>query len=103
MEDQPKPRPSVVDRVGKLCQLGKDSADYLFQVPDDEAELEKVGKILDAILADKAMQGRQEAPKIVNEMKEALQGPPGPMVAEQLQVGFDRLTRLWLSARSGLF
>lgn len=92
-----------MDRVGKLCRMGKDSADYLFQVPDDEAELEKVKKILDAILADNSMEGRNEAPKIVSEMKEALQGPPSAVVAEQLQVGFDRLTRLWMSARSGLF
>ena len=103
MTDQPKPRPTVMDRVGKLCKMGRDSADYLFQVPDDQAELEKVRKILNAILADKSMHGRKEAPKIVNEMKEALEGPPSAMVAEQLQVGFDRLTKLWMSARSGLF
>ena len=103
MTDQHKPRPSVTDRVGKLCKMGKDSADYLFQVPDDEAELEKVGKILDAILADKSLEGRREAPKIVTEMKEALQEAPSALVAEQLQVGFDRLTKLCMSARSGLF
>ena len=102
MTDQPKPTPPI-DRVGKLCQMGKDSADYLFQVPDDAAELEKVGKILDAIIADKSMRGRKEGPKIVSEMKEALDGPPSGLVAEQLQVGFDRLTRLWMSARSGLY
>jgi hypothetical protein len=103
MTDEQKPRPAVIDRVGKLCQMGKDSADYLFQVPDDAAELEKVAKILDAILDDKSMRGRKEAPRIVIEMKEALEGPPSAMVAESLQVGFDRLTKLWMSARSGLF
>ena len=102
MTDEPKPRPAVIDRVGKLCQMGKDSADYLFQVPGDAAELEKVAKILDAILTDKSMRGRKEAPRIVNEMKEALNGPT-QLAAEQLQVGFDRLTKLWMSARSGLF
>jgi hypothetical protein len=98
-----KPRPSVLDRVGKLCKMGRDSADYLFQVPDDHGEREKVAKILEAILTDKSMRGRKEAPRVINEMKEALNEPPSTMVAEQLQIGFDRLTKLWMSARSGLF
>jgi len=45
-------------------QGGNDIANYLFQVLDDEAQREKLGKALDAILADKSMASRKELPKV---------------------------------------
>ncbi len=84
-------------------QGGNDIANYLFQVLDDEAQREKLGKALDAILADKSMASRKELPKVAREMKELLGQPPSVINAKMLQTGFDRMTRLWQAARSGMF
>lgn len=96
-------RPSFVDKVGKLCYEGKDVAAYLYQVPDDEGQRQRLRGILDAILEATAKSSRRELPAIVKDLKGVLDAPPSIGGAEQLQDGFDRLVKLWQAARSGLF
>ena len=78
-------RPLHLDKLGILCLQGQDVATYLFQVPDDETQWTKMRVIVDEIL------------------KEALDGSHDMTAADQLQSGFDRLVKLWKSARSGIF
>jgi hypothetical protein len=92
----------LMDPLGKLCFEGQDLANYLFQVPDDESQWDRVRGIVDAILKETANTRRRELPAIAREMQEALKQPPSVMVAEQLVSGFDRMTKLWKSAKSGL-
>lgn len=96
-------RPQFLDSLGKLCKQGKDISNYLFQVPDDEGEREKLGRILDEILADDTVASRNEFPKLCNDLKEVLEQEASPKNAEMLQAGFDRMTRLWQAARSGMY
>ena len=45
----PAPRrqvPPLMDRLGELCTAGRDSATYLWQVPDDERVRRKIAGIL---------------------------------------------------------
>ena len=102
MKDSPD-EPKHVDPLGRLCQDGFELGRYLFQVPDDEGERERVREILEAILADPAIKGRTEFPKIAQEIQRALEGPPSPEVSELVQDGFERMLRLWDSVRSGIF
>ena len=92
----------VMDPLGKLCFEGQDVANYLFQVPDDVSQWERLERIVDAILVEAAKTKRRELPSIAEEMKQALQQPHSVMLAEQMLNGFDRMTRLWKSAKSGL-
>ncbi|MFQ5549730.1 MAG: hypothetical protein ACE5FJ_00660 [Gemmatimonadales bacterium] len=103
MPESDDKRPPLLDAVGRLCKQGKDVADYLFQVPDDEAQRTRLREILDQIQADKSMANRKELPKLVGDLRALLDEPPSMMGAEQLQVGFDRMFKLWAAARSGLF
>ena len=100
---QESTRPRHMDRLGALCHQGLDIATYLFQVPDDESEREKLGLIVEAIGQDPLVKGRREFPKIVDEMRETLAGPATPMSAEALNDGFERMVKLWHTTRSGLF
>ncbi len=99
MSDQPQ----HLDNLGQLCRDGLDIARYLFQVPDDEGERDRVRAILKAILAEPGVKARRELPKLVKEMQEALEGEATAMAAERLQEGFERMMRLSQSAKSGLF
>jgi hypothetical protein len=108
MPEDPKPAPRrrmppVMDRLGTLCEAGKDSATYLWQVPDDEGVRRKIAEILVEIKAEAAKQGRNEMGRIVVELETAAAASPSPQQVELLQDGFDRLTRLWAAAKSGLF
>jgi hypothetical protein len=91
-----------LDPLGKLCFEGQDVANYLFQVPDDASQWERLQRIVDAILAETAKTKRRELPAIAREIRDLTQGPHSAMVAEQLVNGFDRMIKLWKSARSGL-
>ena len=95
-------RPPHLDKLGKLCVEGQEVATYLFQVPDDESQWQRIRQIVDGILQETSRSPRKELPRIAEELREALDGPPSMMVAEQLQSGFDRLVKLWKAARSGL-
>jgi hypothetical protein len=92
-----------MDRLGELCQAGRDSATYLWQVPNDEGVRRKIGEILAEIKVEAAKGGRQEMGRLVGELETALGVSPSPQQIELLQDGFDRMYRLWAAAKSGLF
>ena len=95
-------QPPLMDGLGKLCTEGKQLADYLWQVPKDEAARQKIVTILDQIAAEGAKQGRKEMPRICAELKTAAKATPSPQQVDVLVTGFDRLVGLWQAAKSGL-
>jgi len=98
-----KPNPPLMDRLGELCTTGRDSATYLWQVPDDESVRRKIAQILAEIKMEAAKGGRREMGRVVEELETAVAASPSPQQVEILQDGFDRLIRLWAAAKSGLF
>ena len=92
-----------MDRLGELCQAGRESATYLWQVPDDEGVRRKIGQVLAEIKVEAAKGGRREMGRLAVELETALGVSPSPQQVELLQDGFDRLHRLWAAAKSGLF
>lgn len=108
--DQSEPGPArrrpftpLKDRLGELCAAGKESAEYLWQVPGDGEVRQRIADILAEIQVDVAKSGRREMARLVEELRTAIAASPSPQQAEILQDGFDRLTRLWQAAKSGLF
>jgi len=95
-------QPPLMDALGKLCTEGKQLADYLWQVPKDQAVRQQILGILDQIAAESAKQGRQEMPHICEELKTAAKASPSPQQVDVLVTGFDRLVGLWQAAKSGL-
>lgn len=91
-----------MDALGQLCADGKESAEYLWQVPKDDAVRKQILGILDQIGTESAKQGRREMPRLVEELKIAAQASPSPQQVDMLVDGFDRLTKLWQAAKSGL-
>jgi hypothetical protein len=98
-----KPIPPLMDRLGELCKAGRDSATYLWQVPDDDGARRKIAAVLAEIKVEAAKGGRQEMGRLAAELETALNASPSPQQVELLQDGFDRLIRLWAAAKSGLF
>jgi hypothetical protein len=92
-----------MDRLGEMCQAGRDNASYLWQVPNDEGVRRKIADLLVQIKAEAAKGGRQEMGRIAGELETALAASASPQQVEMLQDGFERLTRLWAAAKSGLF
>ncbi len=108
MDNDPKPAPRrqvppLMDRLGELCTAGRDSATYLWQVPDDESVRRKIAGILAEIKNEAAKGNRREMGRVAAELQSALAVSPSPQQVEVLQDGFDRLLRLWAAAKSGLF
>jgi hypothetical protein len=108
MSDEPTPAPRhpripFKDRLGELCESGSESTVYLWQVPDDQTVRRKIAGILTEIKAEAAKGGRKEMGRLVEELETALAASATPQQVEILQDGFDRLTRLWAAAKSGLF
>jgi hypothetical protein len=101
-EPKRRPQPPLMDALGKLCTEGKELADYLWQVPKDEAARQKILGILDQIAAESTKQGRKEMPRICEELKTAAKASPSPQQVDVLVTGFDRLVGLWQAAKSGL-
>ncbi len=104
--NQPAPRQPfrpLMDRLGELCIAGRDSAAYLWQVPTDEPMRLKIVAILVEIRAEAVKSGRREMLRLVEEMDTAAKASPSPQQVEILQDGFDRMVRLWQSAKSGIF
>ena len=95
--------PPLMDRLGELCVAGRDSATYLWQVPNDEDVRRKIAGILVEIKAEAAKSGRQEMGRLAAELDTALAVSPSPQQVELLQDGFERMNRLWAAAKSGLF
>jgi hypothetical protein len=91
-----------MDALGKLCADGKASAEYLWQVPDDTQVRLKVVGILEQIAVEAQKQGRKEMGRIVDELATAAKASPSPQQVDLLVDGFDRLTKLWQAAKSGL-
>jgi len=91
-----------MDALGKLCADGKEAAEYLWQVPDDSQVRRKISDILEQIGVESAKQGRREMPRLAEELKIAAQASPSPQQVDMLVDGFDRLTKLWQAAKSGL-
>src|SRR6266576_2518174 len=105
MNDPKAPRPSrrpLMDALGQMCADGKDTAEFLWQVPKDPAARQKIMDLLIQIGIESLKQGRREMPKLVEELKTAAQASPSPQQVEMLVDGFDRLTKLWQAAKSGL-
>ena len=105
MSDPHAPRPSrqpLMDSLGKLCAEGKQAAEYLWQVPKDATVRRQILDLLNKIGVESANQGRNEMPRLVEELKIAAQATPSPQQVELLVDGFDRLTKLWQAAKSGL-
>jgi hypothetical protein len=108
MPDEPTPSPRrpfqpLMDRLGELCRDGKEMAEYLWQAPHDDEARRKIVGILSQIGAEAAKQNRREMGRITTELEAAAQASPSPQQVEILQDGFERLTRLWAAAKSGLF
>jgi hypothetical protein len=95
--------PPLMDRLGELCKAGRDSATYLWQVPNDEVVRRKIRAILAEIKVEAAKGGRNEMGRLAVELETALAVSPSPQQVELLQDGFERMSRLWAAAKSGLF
>jgi hypothetical protein len=91
-----------VDRLGELCISGRDSAAYLWQVPEDHNMRLELGRKLAEIRTESEQQNRKEMTRLVGELETALKARPSPQQIEILQDGFDRLVKLWQAAKSGL-
>jgi hypothetical protein len=95
-------RAPLLDALGKLCLDGKELANYLWQVPDDQGVRQQILGILSQIAAESARQGRNEMPRICKELTTAAEATPSPQQVDLLVNGFDRLYQLWQAAKSGL-
>ena len=97
-----RPALPLMDRLGELCTSGRDSAAYLWQVPNDETVRAEIGRKLIEIRTECEGQGRREMARIVGDLETAVAASPSPQQVEILQDGFDRLVKLWQAAKSGL-
>lgn len=109
MDDRPPPpeRPRrssfpLLDTLGELCLKGRDSAEYLWQVPNDQNVRTQLAGTIASIREECAKANRREMGVIAAELAVALAASPSPQQIEILQDGFDRLTKLWQAAKSGL-
>jgi len=91
-----------MDALGKLCADGKASAEYLWQVPDATQVGLKIVGILEQIGVEALKQNRKEMGRIVQDLATAAKATPSPQQVDLLVDGFDRLTKLWQAAKSGL-
>ncbi|MBI2402903.1 MAG: hypothetical protein HYV20_09260 [Gemmatimonadetes bacterium] len=92
----------LLDALGKMIRDGKDTASYLWQVPDDAATRSRLEQLLREIRDQSAKKGRREMPKLCDELLTALRASPSPQQVDLLQDGFDRLYKLWEAAKTGL-
>jgi hypothetical protein len=95
-------RQPLMDELGKRCAEGKQAAQYLWQVPDDVQVRQQIAGILNQIATLAKQQGRHEMGRIVEELSTAAKATPSPQQVDMLVDGFDRLTKLWQAAKSGL-
>lgn len=102
MPDARRPLQPPPDALGTLCTEGRAAAEYLWQVPDDAGVRATIVGILERIAAEAQTQGRKEMGRIVEELLAAAKASPSPQQVDLLVDGFDRLTKLWQAAKSGL-
>src|SRR2546430_8319354 len=91
MTEQPRRPQPLLDTLGKLCTEGKEAADYLWQVPKDEAMRQKNLDLLHQIAVESAKHGRKEMPRVCEELKTAAHASASPQQVGILVNGFDRL------------
>src|SRR3970282_947436 len=91
----PRRSEPLLDALGKMIRDGKDTASYLWQVPDDAATRSRLEQLLQDIRDQSAKKGRHEMPKLCGELLTALRASPSPQQVDLLQDGFDRLYKLW--------
>src|SRR5207247_9711855 len=84
MTEQPRRPQPLLDTLGKLCTEGKEAADYLWQVPKDEAMRQKILDLLEQIAVESAKQGRKELPRICQELQTPAQARAPPPHADLL-------------------
>ena len=63
----------------------------------------RIAETLEEMHAEAARTNRREMLRVLAELRTAVAESPSPQQAEILQDGFDRLTKLWQAAKSGLF
>src|SRR2546422_6612834 len=97
MNDPKAPRPSrqpLMDALGQMCADGKETAEFLWQVPKDAAPRQKIMNLLIQIGIESLKQRRHEKPRLVEELKIAAQASPSPQPVELLVDGFDPPAKL---------
>ncbi len=102
MAEARRSKQPLPDALGTLCTEGKAAAEYLWQVPDDAGVRGQVVGILERIAVEAQTQGRKEMGRIIEELLPAAKASPSPQQVDLLVDGFDRLTKLWQAAKSGL-
>ncbi|HKH84234.1 MAG TPA: hypothetical protein VKA25_11155 [Gemmatimonadales bacterium] len=78
-----------MDRLGELCVAGRDSATYLWQVPNDEDVRRKIAELLAEIKVEAAKQGRQEMGRLVLELETAIAAPRVPSRSSYCKTGLN--------------
>src|SRR3989449_11504898 len=97
MNDPKAPRPSrqpLMDALGQMCADGKETAEFLWQVPKDAAPRPKIMNLLIQIGIQNLKQGRHEMPRLGEERKIGGQASPSPQQGELPGDGVDHLTQL---------
>lgn len=97
-----QPPEPLLDTLGESIRNGKELAAYLWQVPGDADALTRLQAITAQVRSEAAAQGRREMGRVCDEIDRAAAASPTPQQVDLLQDGFERLWKLWLSAKSGL-
>lgn len=95
-------RQPPLDELGKLCYEGQQVAEYLFQVPDDESQWERLQRVVQQLTPLLKPTKHQEMARVVTGVQDVLAGPHTMQAADQLQADFDRLVKLWQLSKSGM-
>src|SRR5436189_6073059 len=93
MNDPKAPRPSrlpLMDPLGQMCADGKETAEFLWQVPKDTAARQKIMNLLIQIGIESMKQGRHEMPNQDEDLKCAVQATTSPH-QDVLQVDLNTL------------
>src|SRR2546428_13867602 len=98
----PRSRQPLLDQLGKMCTDGKETAEYLWQVPKDAAARQKILDLLTQIGTESVKQGREEMARLVEELEIAAQALPSPPQGELFGGGFESMAQLLQAAQSGL-
>lgn len=92
----------VLDDLGKAIIEGQQTAEYLWQVPDDRIARARIVEVLQVIGTESANKGRREMPKICAQLIRAMQATASPQQVDLLQDGFHRLFQMWQAAKTGM-
>lgn len=92
----------VLDRLGKAIIEGQQTAEYLWQVPDDRIARARIVEVLQVIETESANRGRQEMPRLCAQLIRAMRASASPQQVDLLQDGFHRLYQMWQAAKTGM-